>query len=173
MKRNYLGKKLKSLIISSCKILLIIIFTVLSTSGFSQQISASLLCSGGASLIMANQSLEFAIGEIVTETYQTGSNVLSQGFIQGSSQGTDINENFIKSVDARIFPNPAKNQITVSCKKAPAIIEIIDLQGRKLYTKQNPQQTEILYVENLKRGIYLLRLIFEGNIPITKRIVKS
>ena len=173
MKKNYLIKELKPLIISNCKILLIILFTVIGTSGFSQQISASLLCSGGESFVITEQSLEFAIGEIITETYQANSNVLSQGFIQGSPQGIGINEDIIKNTDVRIFPNPAQNQITVSSKKAPMKIEIIDLQGRKLYTNQYPQQTEKLNVENLQKGIYLLHLIFEGNIPITNRIVKN
>ncbi len=173
MKKNYLGKELKLLIISNCKILLILLFIVPSAIGFSQQISASLLCSGGESFVMTNQSLEFAIGEIVTETYQTENNILSQGFIQGTPQEIGINEDFIKNVDIHIFPNPTKNQITVSCKKTPVIIEIIDLQGRKLYTKQNPQQTEMLNLENLQRGIYFLHLVFEGNIPITNRIVKN
>ena len=175
MKKNYLRllNVSNSQMICSSKILMILLFTILGIKCFSQQISASLLCSGGESFVMTNQSLEFAIGEIVTETYQAGSNTLSQGFIQGSPQGIGINEDFIKNVDISIFPNPTKNQITVSCKKAPVIIEIIDLQGRKLYTKQYPQQTEILNVENLQRGIYLLRMVFKGNIPITKRIVKN
>jgi hypothetical protein len=99
--------------------------------------------------------------------------MLTQGFIQGTPRGTGINEDFSKGIDARVFPNPAKSQVTVSCKKAPISIEIIDLQGCKLYTKQNPQQMETLDVEHLQKGIYLLRILFEGNIPITKRIIKN
>jgi hypothetical protein len=175
MKRNYLVQfeALKPQLKYLYKILLIILFTAIGIRGFSQQISASLLCSGGASFVKANQSLEFSIGEIVTETYQTGSNTLTQGFFQGTPEGIGINEDFVQNANVRIFPNPARSRMTVNCDLQAETIEIIDLQGRVLFTKQCPQQKETLNVEHLQSGIYLLRLVFEGTIPITKRIVKN
>ena len=174
MKRNLLNfKDLKLLRTARHKLFLILISIAIGTTGFSQQISASLLCSGGETFVAANQSLEFSIGEIATETYQLGSNTISQGFIQGAPEGTDINEDFLKEVNIRIFPNPTKGQMIVSCEKTPEYIELIDLHGQLVFTIQKPGNSEILSIESLQSGIYLIRIIFEGNIPITKRIIKN
>jgi len=174
MKRNLLKHEhLKMLRKVPYRIFLILISIAIGTAGFSQQISASLLCSGGETFVTTNQSIEFAIGEIATETYQLGSTAISQGFFQGAPEGTDMNEDFLKEVNIRIFPNPTKGFLTVSCEKTPAYIEVIDLHGQLVFTIQKPNKSEVLNIENLQSGIYLLRLIFEGNIPTTKRIVKN
>jgi hypothetical protein len=154
-------------------IFLILIAQTISIMGFSQQISSRLICAGGESFIAANQSLEFAIGEIATETYLLNNNTLTQGFFQGTPEGIGINEDFVQNANVRIFPNPGRSQMTVNCDIQAETIEIIDLQGRVLFLKQCPQQKETLNIENLQQGIYLLRLVFEGNIPITKRIIKN
>ena len=174
MKRNLrMHEHLKILRKTQCKIFLVLLFVAVSASSFSQQISASLLCSGGETFVTANQSLEFAIGEIATETYPSDINTLSQGFIQGTPEETDIYEDFLEAVNIKIFPNPSKGQMTLNCEIKPEYIEVIDLHGQVIFTIQNPEKSVILNIENLKSGIYLLKIIFEGNVPITKRIIKN
>jgi len=174
MKRKLLlNKLLKFLRKAWLQIILLLIIITISRVCFSQQINPGLLCSGGETFIANNQSLEFAIGEIATETYQLEVNSLTQGFFQGSPKGTDINETFIKNVNFRVFPNPTKGTITVSYNINPEYIEVVDLQGRLIITIQSPQESKILNIETLQNGIYLLRLVFEDNIPIVKQIIKN
>lgn len=155
------------------QILPMLIIITFSISGFSQQLSPSLLCSGGESFVAADQSLEFALGEISTETFQSEVSSLTQGFFQGDLEETDIDEKFIKNANVRVFPNPTKGIITVSFERTPKHIEVIDMQGSRLFEIHNLQQAAKLNIGNLQNGIYLLRLVFESNIPITKRIVKN
>ena len=174
MKRKLLTyEDLKFLIRARSQILLTLLIVALSLPGISQQLSPSLLCSGGETFVADNQSLEFAIGEIATETFQSESNSLTQGFFQGSQEGTNIEETFIKNANVRVFPNPTKGQININYEETPKYIEVIDMHGHSLFVIQNSQKTAKLNIGNLQNGVYLLRLVFEGNIPIIKRIVKN
>lgn len=174
MKRKLLyNENLKFLRKAWYQILLLLIIIAISIPGFSQQLSPSLLCSGGETFVNPNQSLEFAIGEITTETYQSGGNMLTQGFFQGSPAGTDIHENYFTKVDVNIFPNPTKSELNINCNLLPKHICILDLQGRKILDLQKPSRSEKLNIENLQKGIYLLRILFEGNTPVAKRIIKN
>ena len=174
MKRNLLKHMdLKFLRKTLLKIFFMLIIVAVSSPGFSQQISSSLLCSGGEIFVTANQSLEFAIGEIVTETWHSGANTLTQGFFQGTSEGANSIKEIINNVNVRIYPNPTKSQLTVSCEKKPEHIQIIDLHGREVFSLRNPAQTETLNIKNLKPGIYLLSIVFKENFQTIKQIVKN
>jgi hypothetical protein len=174
MKKNLRKhKNLKFLRKALPKIFFMVIIGAANSPGFSQQIGSSLLCSGGEAFVAANQSIEFAIGEIATETWHSGANTITQGFFQGTADNANNIEDFIKSANIRIYPNPARSQLTVKCDIAPEYIRIIDMQGRELLSFQNPQQIQTLDIENLVRGIYILRIVFEGNIQTSKQIVKN
>lgn len=173
MKRKLLTyEELKFLIRARSQILLILLMVAFSTNAISQQLSPNLLCSGGETFIMDNQSLEFAIGEIATETFQSGINSLTQGFFQGSQEGIGVEETFINEANVRVFPNPTNGQITISYKVNPKYIEIVDMHGRSITTIQSPQESKNLNINNLQNGIYFIRLVFDGNIPIIKQFIK-
>ncbi len=159
-------------VIRKVVVFLFIMLTVGVNTLFSQMSDASLICSAGETFITANQSVEFTIGDIAVETYQNSNSALTQGFLQGKTQGTGINTNFVSRFNISIFPNPASDDITVSFNKKAVSIEIFDLNGRKFYTLKNPQKTETLDLKSFNKGIYMLRVVFEGNIPITKHIIK-
>ena len=107
MKRNLFNHKdLKFHKKVRLKILLILFIVTSSTLTYSQQIGSSLICAGGESFIAANQSLEFAIGEIAIGTFISENSALTEGFIQGSPRGTGIDEDHNKDLGVRIYPNP-------------------------------------------------------------------
>ncbi len=153
-------------------ILLVVLFAMSSGTAFTQQISSSLICSSGDNFTLANQSLEFTIGDIVTETFQNNDGGLSQGFLQGTTQGTGIKGNIMSHFNIDIFPNPAHDGITVICNKKALSMEIVDLSGHVLIRKKNPAETETFNTVKFQKGVYLLKTVFERNIPVVKRIVK-
>ena len=98
-----------------------------------------------------------------------GESVLSEGEIAAIYTGGG-SINTTKSESFRLFPNPASDYVTIT---APGLnrVEIFDLQGRKLTEYVNVKET--LQINDLKKfdkGIYLVKMYSETNIPVTIRL---
>lgn len=68
--------------------------------------------------------------------------------------------------NARVYPNPAKDQLYInlsSNRAADFTIQLFDLTGRKLYTSQQKSitNTTVIYKreKNINKGMYLLKII--------------
>jgi hypothetical protein len=89
-------------------------------------------------------------------------NQMSVAWVQPLST-QDFEANTVK-----IYPNPAKNHITILGIEEDATLEIYALDGRRLLTSQFSGTTTIPL--NLTSGIYLSKIIANGKI-VTKKIV--
>lgn len=72
-----------------------------------------------------------------------------------------------------IYPNPARNHITVSGLSGKNIIRLTDINGRILQIIISNNPTERINVSGLIKGIYNLQIISEHGKAITKKIVKE
>lgn len=68
-------------------------------------------------------------------------------------------EDYLSSA-INIFPNPFEDEITVEIKPTYNIIDIFDLNGIRLFTKNINQANKVeqINLNDLKRGIYLLKV---------------
>ena len=153
--------------------ILLIFFVGLSNYGIAQQVTPTVIGSAGGSFTASSQSIQFSLGEIAVETYQTGSNLLSEGFLQGPENSIGIKEDQATNGQIVIYPNPSHGSITVSCKNDPVKVTVLDLRGRILSQTQNPGKTATMNIENLQSGLYLIRVTFKNTIPVTNRIIKN
>jgi xyloglucan-specific exo-beta-1,4-glucanase len=72
-----------------------------------------------------------------------------------------------------LFPNPAKNSITVGMPDALVNMEVYDALGNIIYKKTNTQETETtLDVSNFKAGIYTVKINTESN-SYNKNFIKE
>ena len=69
-----------------------------------------------------------------------------------------------------IFPNPTKNNITISGIKTEGLLEIYSLSGSKLYQNNISGDTQISL--NLASGMYLAKISSENNSIVKKLIIK-
>ena len=72
-----------------------------------------------------------------------------------------------------VYPNPTNGLLTVklpSIAAATGNLSLVDMQGRKIFSKQMAGSEEILSLEHLSNGIYLLTISVD-NQKITKKIV--
>jgi hypothetical protein len=72
---------------------------------------------------------------------------------------TGIDENMQQQV--RIFPNPAKNVISIEFETATdntVNVSIFNAQGRIVMEETITQGNSVLNVSNLQKGIYIVRL---------------
>ena len=72
--------------------------------------------------------------------------------------------------DFNFYPNPATNSVYLELNGEKGTIEIIDVQGKLVQSTEVKSNGE-LKLENLKKGIYLLKFKMESNKIITKKLV--
>ncbi|MFN3917664.1 MAG: T9SS type A sorting domain-containing protein [Flavobacteriales bacterium] len=75
-----------------------------------------------------------------------------------------------QDIDFSMYPNPADQYVIIESNQLPKTIELIDLQGRVISNPSISLRTQIK-TEALSNGIYLIRVVGENAIPVTKKIV--
>ncbi len=70
-----------------------------------------------------------------------------------------------------IFPNPTSNQLTVFCPvKGTKAMAIYDNMGKLVYSQETDQDRADILLNNLSRGIYILRVVTNSG-QITRKII--
>jgi hypothetical protein len=83
-----------------------------------------------------------------------------------------IAQNPVEYNGIEIFPNPAKNNITI---EIPQIVEeitltISNINGKELTSQQIRDSTTQIDISNLASGIYFVKLITEKTVEVRKII---
>lgn len=79
----------------------------------------------------------------------------------------------ISLVNFSVFPNPTTGIVNVQLngvQNEKTMLTLFDIQGRNIISKQATSDSEILNIENLQDGVYLLSIEI-GNQKTTKKIV--
>ncbi len=118
----------------------------------------------------SSPTLSWTMGECITETQTSANNIITQGFQQNFEYiiGVGITENPDKDFSIKVFPNPATDFITVSInpltgKASEYLIELYDLQGKKLYTATYTQDEFKLDMFTYPAGTFMLKVMTKGN----------
>jgi len=75
------------------------------------------------------------------------------------NNGAGISSNFISN-STNVFPNPAKDNLTINSAVTINQLEIYNLQGQLLFSLKNKQENKqiILPIETLSNGFYFLKI---------------
>lgn len=146
-------------------ILIVLIVTSVTGISFSQMISQDVIASSGDYFIGSNVTLSWTLGECVIETFPGSNTILTQGFQQPDLYVTSIIEFGIFKIDLTVYPNPVTNNITIEVKERNQSLkaEIMDLNGKILYSNDIIQQNHTIDFTNFAHGIYLLKIIDLNN----------
>ncbi len=72
-------------------------------------------------------------------------------------------------LDASLYPNPAQEKITIFCNAGIQEVEIIDMNGRVLFAKQDlKQNTFVFNVEKLSPGLYFAKVRSSQGLQVLK-----
>jgi len=76
-------------------------------------------------------------------------------------------------VNLKVYPNPAINQITIDAKESLFTrIEILDVQGKLVYSRKFNNFKTTIGTENFNSGIYLIRVHFNKHLESRKLIIQ-
>ena len=89
---------------------------------------------------------------------------------------TGIDDRNTKNTEVLVYPNPAKETITISLSKDKYTIELYDVTGRKLKTVLNneslKEESLQIQLDNINPGIYFIKII-NSDKTITKKFIKQ
>lgn len=91
-----------------------------------------------------------------------------------------LSSEMVEDLDFSVYPNPSKGLFTVAAgsnnvNTSDAIIHVLDLNGRVVFTKEVQKASrlnETIDVQNLTKGLYLLRVQQAATSTVKKIIIK-
>ena len=176
MKRSQIMKSAHGLLLKIILLLFPVLFiATLPGNGFAQQITAQVICSGGETFVSTNYSLDFAIGEITTESFANNNLILSQGFIQSLEAATGVDEKAIDEKDIVVYPNPSANHAYLLCnaETKPVKVDIRDIHGKTILSRDFNTNPMLIKLNELQSGFYTMAILFENHQTINKKIIKK
>jgi len=132
---------------------------------YCQSISSEVNTTAGEYFTNGNSSISWTIGEIVTETFVSNNNTLTQGFQQSLLYVFSINENVDSIFNINVFPNPTNGILNIlihSKLNTPIGIKLFDTHGHCLFDKEimgNNNIYEKINFTNYPNSVYLLNVI--------------
>ena len=138
----------------------------ISTIALGQSQVSELVGSGGDSFVSDNYQLDWSLGELMVETYQSETNRLTQGFHQENhvSPVTGLGDVPKELVPAIIFPNPTRSNISITVpdelfSRGSLTYSLINLEGQEsISAGAISSQTMTLDLSRQAIGLYLLTI---------------
>lgn len=139
----------------------------LSVGGFSQQLSPSVVASGGDVSRSATISLEWTLGEFAVESVSSDRSLYTQGFHQPYLQVKEIHTataaTEMTDYKITIAPNPVQSVLNVNLQQFLSerlSLSLVDLYGRRVMTKivEGKSTSSLVDMSGMISGIYLLEI---------------
>ncbi len=161
------------------KIAFVIIGLVLMNLAKSQTINSEVISSGGDSYINTNYQLDWSIGECLTNTLQSGSYLLTQGFHQSNYEITAVKGLSNSEKNIIVYPNPTKDFISLYYKNFSAnknletIFTITNVKGKILQTQKLNSNMKQINFAAYAHGIYFLTVKQKNQLIKSFKIIKK
>lgn len=96
----------------------------------------------------------------------------SEIFNNDSCNQYTLNVSEVEASTISVFPNPIVSTIQIQSKNVIATMKVIDQQGRVVYEERINSTVKKINVSKLQSGIYFVKLMFDNNQSVTKKILK-
>lgn len=137
-------------------------------SVWSQSIGPSVINSSGGSAVIAGNTYEFSVGELISTTSSGPGIVIIQGVLQPSVEPTGIDDKQFFADNLKLFPNPAEDVVflqpafakggKLSCNLYDALGRIIS-QSEFILSSGKEKQT--ISLKMLASGTYMLDVTYK------------
>lgn len=127
----------------------------------------------GNSYSNGGYTIDFTIGEPVTETVSNGTNDLTQGFHQTNWSFIGV-EDHVPNYEAMLFPNPTVDVLNIKATEFKNVTyTLYDKLGKLVLTNVLLAEQTPIQVSQLPTGSYLLTLKNETQILKTFKLIKT
>ncbi|HTA81805.1 MAG TPA: T9SS type A sorting domain-containing protein [Bacteroidia bacterium] len=128
-----------------------------------QSLQPKVIACSGNFATSATCSMTWTLGEVMTDTYSSASNFLTQGFNQPDTDFVTALISVNLEENITVYPNPAINYITVNLHDAPGnhIIHLYNVLGQLIIEENIPagQQEFRIFIGDFVNGLYLINII--------------
>lgn len=144
--------------------------------GMAQSIEPQVIASAGEHFDNGSVQLSWTLGEVVIDTYDNGTNILTQGFHQTELTVTAIDET-IANVRLNMYPNPTSELLNIELgnNESDINLQLFDMSGKLVHqVKIEAYQTKYVLPMNLvATGNYLVQMqSVDGKMNTTHKVVK-
>lgn len=119
-------------------------------------------------------SITFTLGECVTETFESGNVMLTQGFHQPVLKVTSIES--VKTISVTAFPNPTSDILYLQINEESIsgyYYELYDITGKQLSSELITKSITEIPFSNRSFGTYLLKIFKDDKSVQTLKIIKE
>lgn len=148
---------------------------ILNAQTFTQEAKTS----GGGYYQQINGSMQFTIGEPLTETYTNSSAKLYQGFEQGDYSIVSVTElPVLNDLDVNLYPNPSSGIFNLNIESNESSVfrmNVIDAQGKSIVNKEiTAKSIELIDLSGFSSSIYYVTITnADKNYLKTFKIIKN
>ena len=158
------------------KFLTILSFAILPFVGMAQSIEPEVIASAGEHFDNGTTQLSWTLGEVVIDTYDNGTNILTQGFHQTQLTVTSIEET-LADIRVNLYPNPTSEFLNIELgnNEKDINLQLFDMSGKLVHKDViNAYDTKyVLPMQSVSTGKYLIQMQSEdGKMNTTHQVVK-
>jgi hypothetical protein len=142
-----------------------LIVLVFPLSVAAQKITPQVIASSGGSYETSTVQLSWTLGELATESFTSGSTMLTQGFQQPEiTVETGYSDPEIQ-LSVNVYPVPAKSYLTVEFNEVwqGMMVNLYNLQGIKILSTPVINQKMEINLHELPSAGYILKVITAEN----------
>jgi hypothetical protein len=158
------------------KFLTILSLAALPMFGMAQSISPEVIASAGEHFDNGTTQLSWTLGEVVIDTYDNGTNILTQGFHQTQLTVTSIEET-LTDIRLNMYPNPTSEFLNIDLgnNESDIDLQLFDMSGKLVHSdKIEARQAQyVLPMNEVATGNYMVRMqSVDGKFNTTRKVVK-
>ncbi|MGL1886126.1 MAG: carbohydrate-binding protein [Reichenbachiella sp.] len=91
---------------------------------------------------------------------------------QGARIRSDISKGENQTSNFEIYPNPSSDQFTISGLEAQSKVNIYNINSQLVYSDQSSEHELVVYVPDLKKGVYVIQVINPNGNSIRKKMIR-
>ncbi|CAN5424819.1 hypothetical protein BH10BAC1_BH10BAC1_18510 [soil metagenome] len=153
-------------------LLLFAVFYVSTTNA--QSISPEVIATSGTTFSDGTNTLDWTLGEPATNTFNAGSDMLTQGFHQPELMVTAIET--LEPASLSVFPNPTISSLNVQFATQQNVckVELFTMEGKLLESKiYNNTALSVIDMHDYTAGNYLLYITDNNKKCSSFKIIKT
>ena len=92
-------------------------------------------------------------------------------FVENEAECATLSVKSVKALVFDLYPNPATDRINIASKTQSASVEIYNITGKRVFSRDLNLGDNVINIGSLKSGVYLARLISDSNVETKKLLI--